>query len=203
MAAAVRQIYLWIGPSGLTDLGVQFRARWRDSPDFLRKLRTRSFQGLAYDSRRRVVANAADVGNGQRSNRIPMLIQDGITNIDDPFHLVTFFLFIASVLNGSKMRSEIARSLSFAAFAPSLDGTCPSFLCLVCQDNVASSSMQETHNGTSLNIEARADGGIHLRDNHDLPAVEYAQMTGLTKFVSRLLHDRQSLHSHAFNRRML
>ena len=48
----------------LTELGVQFRARCRDSPDFLRKLRTRSLQGLAYDSRRRVVANAADVGNG-------------------------------------------------------------------------------------------------------------------------------------------
>src|ERR1700757_3177992 len=204
MVAALRQMYLWIGQSGdLTDLGVLFRARWRDSADFLGKLRTRSFQGLAYDSRGRVVANSADVGNGQRSNRIPMLVQDGITNIDDSLHLVAFPLFIASLLNGSKMRSQIARCLSFAAFAPSLYGTCPSFLCLVCQDNVACCSVHEIHNCTSLNIESRADGGIHLRDNHDLSPVEYAQMTGLTKFVSSLLHYRQSLHSHAFDRRML
>src|SRR5258706_15296879 len=112
-----------------------------------------------------------------------MLVQDGITNIDDSFHLVAFLLFIASLLNGSKMRSQIARSLGFAAFAPSLYGTYPSFLCLVCQDNVACSSMHEIHDCTSFNVEARADGGIHLRDNHDLPPVEYAQVTGLTEFV--------------------
>jgi hypothetical protein len=46
------------------DLSVQFRAIPGDSPDLFGKLRTRSFQGLAYDSRRRVVANSADVGNG-------------------------------------------------------------------------------------------------------------------------------------------
>lgn len=63
--AAFRQIYLWIEQTGdLTDVGVQLLARWRDSPDFLRKLRTRSFQGLAYDSRRHVVANSTDVRNG-------------------------------------------------------------------------------------------------------------------------------------------
>src|ERR1700730_1191938 len=132
-----------------------------------------------------------------------MLGQDGITNIDDALHLVTFLLFIASLLNGGKMRSQIARRLSFAAFAPSLYGTCPSFLRLVCQDNVTCSSMHEIHNCTRLDIEARAHGGIHLRDNHDLPPVEHAQMTRLTKFVSNLLHNRQGLHSHAFDRRML
>src|ERR1700757_1120736 len=132
-----------------------------------------------------------------------MLVQDGITDIDDSLHLVTFLLFIASLLDGGKMRSQIARRLSFAAFAPSLYGTFPSFLRLVCQDHVACSSMHEIHNGTSLNVETGADGGIHLRDNHDLSPVEYAQMTGLTKFVSSLLHYRQSLHSHAFDRRML
>src|SRR5258708_3319895 len=131
-----------------------------------------------------------------------MLIKDGITNIDDSLHLVTFLLFIASLLNGSKMRIQIARSLSLAALAPSLYGTCPSFLCLVGQDNVACSGMHEIHNCTSLYIQARADGRIHLRDNRDLPPVEYAQMTGLTKFVSSLLHDRQSLRSHTFDRRM-
>src|ERR1700676_1276266 len=132
-----------------------------------------------------------------------MLVQNGITNIDDSLYLVTFLLFIASLLNGGKMRSQIARRLRFAAFAPSLYSTCPSFLGLVCQDNVTGSSMHEIHNGTSLDIEARADRGIHLRDNHDLSPVEYTQMTGLTKFVSSLLHYRQSLHSHAFDRRML
>src|SRR5579859_1422211 len=132
-----------------------------------------------------------------------MLVQDRITNIDDSLHLVTFLLFITSLLNGSKMRSQIARSLSFAAFAPSLYGTYLSFLRLVCQDNVACSCMHEIHNCTSLNIEAWTDGGIYLGDNHDLPPVEYAQMTGLAKFVGSLLHYRQSLHSHAFDRRML
>src|SRR5260370_13794970 len=134
---------------------------------------------------------------------MPMLVQDGISNIDGSLHLVTFLLFIASLLNGGKMRSQITRRLSLVAFAPSLYGTCTSFLRLVCQDDVTCSSMHEIHNRTSLNIEAGADGGIHLRDNHDLPAVEHAQMTRLTKFVSNLLHNRQGLHSHAFDRRML
>src|SRR5713226_7723924 len=132
-----------------------------------------------------------------------MLVQHGICNIDDSLNLVTFLLFVASLLNGGKMRSQIARRLSFAAFAPSLYGTYSSFLRLMCQDNVTCSSMHEIHNCTSLDIEARADGGIHLRDNHDLTPVEYTQMTGLTKFVSNLLHYRQSLHSHSFDRRML
>src|SRR3984893_9305401 len=124
-----------------------------------------------------------------------MLVEDGIRNIDDSLHLVTFLLFIASLLNGGKMRSQIPRSLSFVAFAPSLDCTCTSFLRLVCQHHVTCSSTHEIQNCTSLNIEARAHGGIHLRDNHDLPPVEHAQMTRLTKFVSNLLHDRQGLHS--------
>src|SRR5258706_13491464 len=132
-----------------------------------------------------------------------MLVQDGIGNVDDSLHLVTFLLLIASLLNRGKMRSQITRSLSLVAFAPSLDGPCTGFLRLVGQDDVASSSMHEIHNCASLNIEARAHGGIYLRDNHDLPPIEHAQMTGLTKFVSNLLHDRQGLHSHAFYRRML
>src|SRR5882672_9126096 len=134
---------------------------------------------------------------------MPMLVQDGIRNIDDSLHLVTFLLFIASLLNGGKMRSQITRSLSFVAFAPSLYGTCTSFLRLVCQDDVTCSSMHEIHNCTSLYIEAGAHGGIHLRDDHDLTPVEHAQMTRLAKFVSNLLHNRQGLHSHAFDRRML
>jgi hypothetical protein len=32
-----------------------------------------------------------------------MLVQDGISNIDDSLHLVTFLLFIASLLNGGKV----------------------------------------------------------------------------------------------------
>src|SRR5579864_867045 len=132
-----------------------------------------------------------------------MLVQDGIRNIDDSLHLITFLLFIASLLNGSKMRVQITGRLSFAAFAPSLYGACISFLGLVCQDDVTCSSMHEIHHCTSLNIEARAHRGIHLRDNHDLPPVENAQMTGLTKFVSNLLHNRQGLHRHTFDRRML
>src|SRR6266571_334489 len=134
---------------------------------------------------------------------MPMLVQDRIGNIDDSLHLVTFLLLIASILNRGKMRSQITRSLSLVAFAPSLYGTCTSFLRLVCQDDVTCSSMHEIHNCTSLNIEARAHRGIHLRDNHNLPPVEHAQMTRLAKFVSNLLHDRQGLHSHAFDRRML
>src|ERR1700737_4702171 len=106
----------------LTRLSFQFRALSRDSPDPLGKLRTRSFQGLAHNSRGGVVANSADVGNGQRGNRIPMLVQDGISNIDDSLHLVTFLLFVASFLNGGKMRSQIPRSLSFVELAPSLYG---------------------------------------------------------------------------------
>src|SRR5713101_3217287 len=119
-----------------TDLGVQYRALSRDSPDPLGKLRTRSFQGLAYDSRSGGVANSAEVGNGQRGNCIPMLVQVGISNIDDTFHLITFLLFIASLLNGGKMRSQITRSLSFVEFAPGLYGARTSFLRLVCQDDV-------------------------------------------------------------------
>src|SRR5260370_40612079 len=100
-----------------------------------------------------------------------VLVQYGIGNIDDSLHLVTFLLFIASLLNGSKMRSQITRRLSLVAFAPSLYSTCTSFLRLVCQDDVTCSSMHEIHNCTSLNIEARAHVGIHLRDNHHLHAV--------------------------------
>src|ERR1700758_4454748 len=132
-----------------------------------------------------------------------MLVQDGISNIDDSLHLVTFLFFITSLLNGCKVRSQITRSLSLVAFAPSLYGSCTSFLRLMCQDDVARSSMHKIHNCTSLNIKARAHGGIYLRDNHDLPTVEHPQMTGLTKFVRNLLHDRQGLHRHAFDRRML
>src|SRR6266436_166584 len=132
-----------------------------------------------------------------------MLVQDWVGNIDDSLHLITFLLFIASLLNRSQMRSQITGSLSLVAFAPSLYGTCTSFLRLVRQDDVTCSSMHEIHNCTSLNIEARAHGGIHLRDNHDLTPVEHAQMTRLTKFVSNLLHNRQGLHSHALDRRML
>src|SRR3954464_14163737 len=132
-----------------------------------------------------------------------MLVEDGISNIDNSLHLVTFLLFVALLLNGGKMRSQIPRSLSFVAFAPSLDGTGTSLLRLVCQDDVTCSRMHEIHNCTGLNIETRAHGGIHLRDNHDLAPVEHAQMTRLTKFVSNLLHNRQGLHCHAFDRRML
>src|SRR5258705_11329207 len=110
-----------------------------------------------------------------------MLVQNGISNIDDSLHLVTFLLFIAALLNGGKMRSQITRSLSFVAFAPSLYGTCASFLRLVCQDDVTCSSMHEIHNCTSLYIEAGAHGGIHLHDDHDLTPVEPAQMTRLAK----------------------
>src|SRR5882672_6552473 len=105
------------------DLGVQFRALSRDGPDPLGKLRTRSFQRLAYDScGGSGVANSAEVGNSQRGNRVPMLVQDGISHIDDSLHLVTFLLFISSHLNGGKMRSQITRSFSFVEFAPSLYG---------------------------------------------------------------------------------
>src|SRR5216684_2791747 len=102
---------------------------------------------------------------------MPMLVQDGVGYIDDSLHLVTFLFFIASLLNGGKMRSQITRSFSFVAFAPSLYGTCTSLLRLVCQDDVTCSSMHEIHNCTSLNIEAGAHGGIHLRDNHHLTPV--------------------------------
>src|SRR6266513_4185013 len=101
------------------------------------------------------------------------------------------------------MRGQITWSLSFVAFAPSLYGTCTSFLRLVCQDDVTCSSVHEIHNCASFNIEARAHRRIHLRDNHLLPPVEHSQMTRLTKFVSNLLHNRQGLHSHTFDRRML
>src|SRR5690242_12684664 len=132
-----------------------------------------------------------------------MFVQDGIGNVDDSLHLVTFLLFIASLLDRDKMRSQVTRSRSLVAFAPCLYGSCTSFLRLMCQDDMACSSMHEIHNCASLNIKARAHGGIHLRDNHDLPPVEHAQMTGLTKFVSNLLHNWQGLHSHPFDRRML
>src|SRR5260370_14980809 len=105
---------------------------------------------------------------------IPVLVQDGISNIDGSLHLVTFLLFIASLLNGGKMRSQITRRLSLVTFAPSLYGTCTSFLRLVCQADVTCSSMHEIHNCTRLNIEARADGGIHLRANHHLPPLTHA-----------------------------
>src|SRR6266853_3820757 len=98
-----------------------------------------------------------------------MLVQDGVGNIDDSLHLVTFLLFIASLLDGGKMRSQITRSLSFIESAPSLYRACTSVLRLVCQDDVTCSSMHEIHDCTSLDIEAGAHGGIHLRDNHDLP----------------------------------
>src|SRR5450631_3226900 len=101
------------------------------------------------------------------------------------------------------MRSQITRSHSFVAFGPTLYDTCTSFLRLVCQDDVTSSSMHEIHNGACPNIETGAYGGIHLRDYHDLTVVEHAQMTRLTKFVSNLLHNRQGLQRHAFDRRML
>ena len=48
----------------LSGLDIQFRALSRDSADLLGKLRTRSFQCLAYDSRGSAVVNSADVGNG-------------------------------------------------------------------------------------------------------------------------------------------
>src|SRR5882724_7948932 len=132
-----------------------------------------------------------------------MLVQDGISNVDDSLDFITVLLFIASLLNDGKMRSQITRSLGFVAFAPGLYGTCPSFLRLVRQDDVTCGSMHEIHNYTGLDIEARAHGRIHLRDNHHLAPVEHAQMTRLTKFVSNLLHNRQGLHSHAFDWRML
>jgi hypothetical protein len=54
-----------IGQTGeLTDLGIQFRALSRDSADLQGKLRTRSFQDLAHDSRGGAVVNSADIGNG-------------------------------------------------------------------------------------------------------------------------------------------
>ena len=63
--SALREIFVdWPKRATVTDLGVQFVRSRRDSPDLLGKLRTRSFQGLAYDSRGSVVANSADVGNG-------------------------------------------------------------------------------------------------------------------------------------------
>src|SRR6266404_9838909 len=133
---------------------------------------------------------------------MPVLVQDGIGNIDDSLNFITFLLFIASFLDGGKMRGQVSWSLSFVACAPSLYGTCASFLRLVCQDYVSCSSMHEIHNCASLHIEARAHGRIHLRDNHHLTPIEHAQMTRLTKFVGNLLHDRQCLHSHAFDRWM-
>src|SRR5258708_40257121 len=111
MSVAVRTVAVGHSQCDSTDLGVQFRALSRDSPDPLGKLRTRSFQGLAYDSRGGGVANSAEVGNGQRGNCIPMLVQDGISDIDDSLHLITFLLFIASLLNGGKMRGQITRGL--------------------------------------------------------------------------------------------
>src|SRR3984893_4183172 len=100
-----------------------------------------------------------------------MLVQDGISDIDDSLHLVTFLLFVASLLNGGKMRSQITRSLSLVAFRPSLYRTRTSFLGLVCQDDVTGGSMHQIHNCTRLNIESRAHGGIDLRDNDHLPPV--------------------------------
>src|ERR1044071_5268382 len=123
-----------------------------------------------------------------------MLVQHGITNIDDSLHFVTILLFISSLLNGGKMRGQIMRRLSVVAFAPSLYGTYASLLCLVRQDDMTSSSMHEVHNRSSLDEEARTYWGIHLRDNHDLLPIEHAQMTRLVKFMSNLLHDRQGFH---------
>src|ERR1700733_6390430 len=134
---------------------------------------------------------------------MPMFVQYGITDIDNSLHLVTFLLFIASLLNGDTMRTQITRCLSFVSFAPSPYGTCTRFMRLMGQDDVTCSSTHKIHNRTSLNIEARAHGGIYLRDYHDLRPVEHAQMTRLTELVSNLLHNRQGLHSHAFDRREL
>src|SRR6266566_1896172 len=98
-----------------------------------------------------------------------MLVQDGISNIDDSLDFVTFLLFIASLLDGGKMRSQIPWRLSFVSFAPGLYGTFTCFFLLVCQDYMTCSSVLEIHHCTSLNIEARAHRRIHLRDNHHLP----------------------------------
>src|SRR4051812_3101498 len=131
-----------------------------------------------------------------------MLVEDGISDIDHSLHLVAFLLFEPSVLNGGKMRTQITRNLSFVPFAPGLYGASTGFLRLVGQDDVTCGGMHEIHHGSSLNVKARTHGGIHLRDYHDLSPVEHAQMTRLTEFVSNLLHDRQRLHSHAFDRRV-
>src|SRR5260370_37971971 len=105
---------------------------------------------------------------------MPMFVQYGKTNIDDSLHLVTFLLFIASLLNGGKMRTQITRCLGLVPFAPSLYETCTSFMRLMGQDDVTCSSTHNIHNCTSLNIEARAYRGIYLRDYHDLCSVEAA-----------------------------
>src|SRR5580704_335835 len=131
-----------------------------------------------------------------------MFVEDRISNIDHSFHFVAFLLFVPPFLNGGQMRTQIARYLSFVSFAPGLYGARTSFLSLVGQDDVTCGSMHEIHHGASLNVKARTHGGIHLRDYHDLSPVEHAQMTRLTEFVSNLLHDRQRLHSHAFDRRV-
>src|SRR5437016_2221075 len=100
------------------DSGRRLTASLRNPADRLRKLSTRLFQALSHRSWRGAIVEPTNVGNRQCSNCIPIFVQNRIANVDNSFDLVTFFLLIASLFNGSEMRSQITRNRRFVMFAP-------------------------------------------------------------------------------------
>jgi hypothetical protein len=86
---------------------------------------------------------------------------------------------------------------------PLVDGASARLLALVRQDDVSRSGVHQVDLRAHLHIEARRFGRIHLRQDHDVSAIQHAQMARLPQLVRQLMHRGQRLHHQPLGRRML
>jgi hypothetical protein len=68
---------------------------------------------------------------------------------------------------------------------------------------VARSCVHQIYNSTWLDVKAVVQRRIDLRDDHDVPAVQDAQVARLSDLVSQALHNWQRLRDQALRRRVL
>jgi hypothetical protein len=101
------------------------------------------------------------------------------------------------------MCGQVARHLRVVLLAPNLHRPRSNFRSLMRKNYVPSSGVHKIDDRASLNIEAGTDGGIDLRNNHDVAAIEYAKVARLIKFVRSLLHYREGFGNHPLGRRII
>jgi hypothetical protein len=73
---------------------------------------------------------------------------------------------------------------------PCCEGARAHFIGLKGEDEVAGRGVQEINFRTKLQAEARAAGGVYLRDDDDFSVARHRQMTRLAGFVRHYFHER-------------
>ncbi len=167
-----------------------------------RKQKGGLFQNSSRGRRSRLVTNSLDEWNGHSGDGVPTIIEYGTGDVNYAIDLVAFSFLISLALDLGQVCGQVARHLRVVLPAPNLHRPRSNFRSLMSKNYMASSRVHKIDDRASFDIKAGTDGRIDLRNNHDVAAIEYAEVARLIKFVRSLLHDRKGFGNHPLGRRI-